>query len=161
MTLSGPMYYTLSLTVFKCTTCQQSKPHQRNRFFRGVMTPALLLVRPGLHRQMLDFSKCQCHCRSRCRGSTRNRRHGMAHRRVLVPVFGQQLWPVSEQTTSMTVLVAVKSSQKNENQSEWHETQEGARPNKSSDNALARESASLRTDRPCWRPCWRLATGQG
>ena len=31
--LSGPMYYTLSLTVFKCTTCQQSKPHQRNRFF--------------------------------------------------------------------------------------------------------------------------------
>ena len=33
MTLSGPMYYTLSLTVFKCTTCQQSKPHQRNRFF--------------------------------------------------------------------------------------------------------------------------------
>ena len=33
MTLSGPMYYTLSLTVFKCTTCQQSKPHQLNRFF--------------------------------------------------------------------------------------------------------------------------------
>ena len=33
ITFSGPMYYTLSLTVFKCTTCQQSKPHQRNRFF--------------------------------------------------------------------------------------------------------------------------------
>ena len=56
MTLSGPMYYTLSLTVFKCTTCQQSKPHQRNRFFSRVMTPTLFLVRPGLHRQMLDFS---------------------------------------------------------------------------------------------------------
>ena len=33
MTLPGPMCYTLFLTVFKCTTCQQSKPHQRNRFF--------------------------------------------------------------------------------------------------------------------------------
>ena len=33
MTLSGPIYFTLSLTVFKCTTCQPSKPHQRNRFF--------------------------------------------------------------------------------------------------------------------------------
>ena len=32
MTLSGPMHDILSLTVFKCTTCQQ-RPHQRNRFF--------------------------------------------------------------------------------------------------------------------------------
>ena len=30
--------------------------------FRGVMTPTLLPVRPGLHRQMLDFSECHCHC---------------------------------------------------------------------------------------------------
>ena len=34
MFLSSPMYYcTLSLTVCKCTPCQQSKPHQCNRFF--------------------------------------------------------------------------------------------------------------------------------
>ena len=28
--------------------------------FRGVMTPTLTPVRPGLHRQMLDFSECHC-----------------------------------------------------------------------------------------------------
>ena len=33
MSLSCPMYCTLSLTVCKCTPCQQSKPHQCNRFF--------------------------------------------------------------------------------------------------------------------------------
>ena len=33
MTLSGPMCYTLSLTVFKCTTCQQSKPRQAQQIF--------------------------------------------------------------------------------------------------------------------------------
>ena len=33
MSLSSPMYCTLSLTVCKCTPCQQSKPHQCNRFF--------------------------------------------------------------------------------------------------------------------------------
>ena len=26
------------------------------------MTPTLTSVRPGLHRQMLDFSECHCHC---------------------------------------------------------------------------------------------------
>ena len=26
------------------------------------MTPALLPVRPGLHRRVLDFSECHCHC---------------------------------------------------------------------------------------------------
>ena len=33
MSLSCPMYCTLSLTVCKCTPCQQSKPHQYNMFF--------------------------------------------------------------------------------------------------------------------------------
>ena len=65
--LSCPMYCTLSLTVCECTPCQQSKPHQCNRFFfRGVMTLALMPVRPGLHRQMLDFFECHCHCHCHC-----------------------------------------------------------------------------------------------
>ena len=41
-TLSGPMYCTLSPTVFKCTTCQQSKSHQRNRFFSRGQDPYTL-----------------------------------------------------------------------------------------------------------------------
>ena len=30
------------------------------------MTPTLKPVRPGLHRQMLDFSECHCHCHCHC-----------------------------------------------------------------------------------------------
>ena len=50
MTLSGSMYHTLSLTVFTCTTCQQSKPHQRNRFFSRGHDPFTLAckARPPL-----------------------------------------------------------------------------------------------------------------
>ena len=39
---------TLSSTVCTCKTCQQSKPTVVTDFFRGVMTPTLTAVRPGL-----------------------------------------------------------------------------------------------------------------
>ena len=43
-----------------------TQPQQCNSFFRGVMTPTLTPVRPGLHRQMLDFSECHCHYHCHC-----------------------------------------------------------------------------------------------
>ena len=62
------MHCQLSLTVGLCTPCQKSKLHQYNRFFfRGVMTPSLLPVRPGLHSTDVGlFWVCHCHCH--CRG---------------------------------------------------------------------------------------------
>ena len=34
------------------------------------MTPTLTPVRPGRHRQMLDFSECHCHCHCHSRNTT-------------------------------------------------------------------------------------------
>ena len=48
-------------------TLPMSKLHQQNRlFFRGVMTPTLLLVRPGLHSTDVGLlGVCHCHCHGR------------------------------------------------------------------------------------------------
>ena len=45
-------------------TLPMSKLHQHNRFFfRGVMTPTLLPVRPGLHSTDVGLlGVCHCHC---------------------------------------------------------------------------------------------------
>ena len=56
------------LTVCKCTPCQKSKLQQHDRFFFcGVMTPALLPVRPGLHLTGVGLLwVCHCHCHCHC-----------------------------------------------------------------------------------------------
>ena len=48
-------------------TLPMSKLHQQNRFFfRGVMTPTLLPVRPGLHSTDVGLlGVCHCHCQLR------------------------------------------------------------------------------------------------
>ena len=52
------------LNILFLQTLPMSKLHQQNRlFFRGVMTPTLLPVRPGLHSTDVGLlSVCQCHC---------------------------------------------------------------------------------------------------